>query len=64
MPAKHDDSTQAARRRYIETKRLRFTLNCFPDEFELFRAACERNHTTPTTEIRRFMAEYTERNQL
>jgi len=63
MPTKHDRATQEARIRYIAEKRKRFTLNLAPEEFDSFRSACERNCTTPTTEIRRFMAEYAKGDQ-
>lgn len=63
MPTKHDRATQEARIRYIAEKRKHFNLNLAPDEFESFRSACERNGTTPTTEIRRFMADFTKGDQ-
>lgn len=58
MPAKHDDSTQAARRKYIAEKRRKLSLNLFPEEYEAFASACAANQTTPTTEIRAFMRRY------
>ena len=59
MPAKHDASTDRARRKYKAEKRQRFTLEAAPAEIESFKSACLAQGTTATTEIRRFMAEYT-----
>ena len=38
---------------------VRFPLDLKPDILEAFRTACRANGTTPTTEIKRFIAEYT-----
>lgn len=63
MPAKHDPSTDRARRKYKAEKRQRFTLEAAPEEIESFKTACLAQGTTATTEIRRFMAEYTKGDQ-
>lgn len=38
---------------------VRFPLDLKPDALEAFRAACAANGTTPTTEIKKFIADYT-----
>lgn len=62
MPAKHDPSSERTRRKYNAEKRQILGVNAFPEEIENFKAACAENGTTATTEIRRFMAEYVEKN--
>ncbi len=37
---------------------VRFPLDLKPDVLEAFRAACQRNGTTATTEIKKFIASY------
>ena len=40
---------------------VRFPLDLRPEVLEAFRAACEKNGTKPTTEIKKFIAEYIEK---
>ena len=42
----------------LRTNYVRFPLDLKPDVLEAFRAACKARGTTPTTEIKRFIAEY------
>lgn len=55
MEEKSKYARQAAynRRTYV-----RFPLDLKPDVLEVFKAKCTANGTTPTTEIKRFIAEY------
>lgn len=52
-------SRQAAynRRTYV-----RFPLDLKPDVLQAFKKACEKNHTKPTTEMKRFIEEYCKHN--
>lgn len=42
---------------------VRFPLDLKPDVLEAYRAACQANGTTPTTEIKKFIASYIEANK-
>lgn len=55
MERKSKYSSQAAynRRTYV-----RFPLDLKPDVLEAFKKACAANHTTPTTEIKKFINQY------
>lgn len=57
MPGKYDAQQKYNRKTYV-----RFPLDLKPDVLEAFRSACVQNATTPTTEIKRFIAAYIERN--
>ena len=41
---------------------VRFPLDLKPDVLAAFRAACEKNKTSPTAEIKKFIANYIEEN--
>lgn len=45
---------------YMRKNYVRFPLDLRPEVLEAFRAACEKNGTKPTTEIKKFIAEYIE----
>lgn len=53
MEAKYASQIKSLRKNYV-----RFPLDLKPDVLEAFRSACAANGTTPTTEIKRFIAEY------
>lgn len=57
MPGKY-----AAQQKYNRKTYARFGLDLKPEFLASFRAACARNETTPTTEIKRFIAWYIEQN--
>lgn len=50
---KYESQIKNLRKNYV-----RFPLDLKPDVLEAFRAACKARGTTPTTEIKRFIAEY------
>ena len=52
------ESKYAAQQRYNRKTYVRFPLDLKPDILEAFKIACKKNETTPTTEIKRFIAEY------
>ena len=58
MPGKYESQQRYNRRNYV-----RFPLDLRPELLEAFRAACAAKDTTPTTEIKRFIAEYVEQNK-
>lgn len=43
---------------YMRKNYVRFPLDLRPEVLEAFRAACEKNGTKPTTEIKKFISEY------
>lgn len=55
MERKSKYASQAAynRRNYV-----RFPLDLKPDVLDAFKRACKENNTTPTTEIKKFIARY------
>lgn len=56
------ESKYKAQQKYNRKNYVRFPLDLKPDVLGAFRAACKANGTTPTTEIKRFIAEYIEKN--
>ena len=56
MPGKYDAQQKYNRKTYV-----RFPLDLKPEVLEAYKAACARNGTTPTTEIKKFIAGYIER---
>ncbi len=53
--SKYAQQIKSLRKNYV-----RFPLDLKPDVLERFRQACANNCTTPTTEIKKFIAEYCE----
>lgn len=53
--SKYAQQIKSLRKNYV-----RFPLDLKPDVLERFRQACANNGTTPTTEIKKFIAEYCE----
>lgn len=49
-----------AQQKYMRKNYVRFPLDLRPEVLEAFRAACEKNGTKPTTEIKKFIAKYIE----
>jgi len=50
----------SAQKKHIRTHYARFPLDLRPEVLEEFKKACEKNSTTPTTEIKKFIASYCE----
>lgn len=55
MAGKYESQQKYNRKTYV-----RFPLDLKPEVLAAYRAACEANGTTPTTEIKRFIAAYIE----
>lgn len=58
-----EKSKSERQQEYMRKTYVRFPLDLRPEVLADFRAACESNHTTPTAEIKKFIAEYTEKNK-
>ena len=58
MGGKYESQQKYNRKTYV-----RFPLDLKPDVLAAFRAACEQNETTPTTEIKKFIADYIDKNK-
>lgn len=56
-------SKSARQQAYMRKTYVRFPLDLRPEVLEAYRAACERNGTSPTTEIKKFIADYIEQNK-
>ena len=56
--SKYQSQIKNLRKNYV-----RFPLDLKPDVLESFRAACEKNGTKVTTEIKKFINQYIEDNQ-
>lgn len=48
---------------HLRKNYVRFPLDLKPEILEAFKLACSKNNTKPTTEIKRFIAEYCEQNK-
>lgn len=55
--SKYESQMKNLRKNYV-----RFPLDLKPDVLEAFRSACAANGTTPTTEIKKFIARYIEQS--
>ena len=55
--SKYAQQIKSLRKNYV-----RFPLDLKPDVLERFRRICSENGTTPTTEIKKFIAEYCDNN--
>lgn len=49
-----------AQKKHLRTHYVRFPLDLRPDVLEEFKRVCQENGTTPTTEIKKFIARYCE----
>lgn len=56
------DSKYKTQIKNLRKNYVRFPLDLKPDTLEAFRGACAANGTTPTTEIKKFIAEYIRTN--
>lgn len=56
-----DTSKYSAQKKHIRKTYVRFSLDLRPEILEVYRAKCAERGTTPTTEIKKFIAEYCER---
>lgn len=54
--SKYQTQIKNLRKNYV-----RFSLDLKPNVLAAYRAACEKNSTTPTTEIKRFISQYIEK---
>ncbi len=54
---KYESQIRNLRKNYV-----RFPLDLKPEVLAAFKAACAANGTTPTTEIKKFIARYVEEN--
>ncbi len=50
----------SAQQKHIRKNYVRFPIDLRPETLEEFKKACEENGTTPTTEIKKFIASYCE----
>ena len=57
------ESKYAAQQKYNRKNYVRFPLDLKPDVLDAFKATCKAQGTTPTTEIKRFIAEYCEKSK-
>ena len=55
------ESKYSAQQNHIRKNYVRFPLDLKPELLEKFKAACEKNNTKPTTEIKKFIADYIEK---
>lgn len=53
----------SAQVKHLREKYVRFSLDLKPDDLAAFREACEKVGTKPTTEIKKFIAEFIEKNK-
>lgn len=51
--SKYESQMKNLRKNYV-----RFPLDLKPDVLDAFKSACKENNTTPTTEIKKFIARY------
>ena len=58
MPGKYDAQQKYNRKTYV-----RFPLDLKPEVLEAYKAACAGKGTTPTTEVKKFIARYIEEAQ-
>lgn len=56
------ESKYSAQQKYNRKTYVRFPLDLKPDVLAAFKDACAKNGTTPTTEIKKFIAEYCKEN--
>ena len=54
-------SKSAKQQEYMRKTYVRFPLDLKPDILAAYRAACLKNGTTPTAEIKKFIAAYIEK---
>lgn len=53
----------SAQVKHLREKYVRFSLDLKPNDLAAFREACEKAGTKPTTEIKKFIAEFIEKNK-
>ena len=58
-----EKSKSERQQEYMRKTYVRFPLDLRPEVLADFRAACEANNTTPTAEIKKFIAAYIEKNE-
>lgn len=56
-----EESKYASQIKSLRKNYVRFSLDLKPEVLELYRQACSRNGTTPTTEIKKFIKDYCEK---
>lgn len=52
------ESKYKAQQKHLRQKYVRFPLDLKPDVLESFKAKCAEQNTTPTAEIKKFIAEF------
>ena len=57
-----EESKYKSQQNYLRRNYIRFPLDLKPDILEAFKKACQKNHTKPTTEIKRFIESYCKDN--
>lgn len=57
------EKNYSAQQRHIRAHYARFAIDLRPEMLEEFKSACKANGTTPTTELKKFIAEYCEKSQ-
>ena len=53
-----DEKKYAQQQKHLRTHYVRFSLDLKPDVLGQFKAVCKERGTTPTTEIKKFIAAY------
>lgn len=53
-----DEKKYSAQQKHLRSKYVRFPLDLKPDMLETFRQKCDEIGTTPTAEIKKFIAKF------
>ncbi|MCJ7834577.1 hypothetical protein MUB23_04105 [Cuneatibacter sp. NSJ-177] len=53
-----DEKKYSAQQKHLRSKYVRFPLDLKPDMLEAFRQKCDEIGTTPTAEIKKFIAKF------
>lgn len=53
-----DQKKNSSQIKHLRSKYVRFSLDFKPEVLNAFKEKCSANGTTPTTEIKKFVAEY------
>lgn len=57
------ESKYASQIKHLRKNYKKFTIDLKPEVLEKYREVCQKNSTTPTTEIKRFISQYIEDNK-
>lgn len=58
-----EKSKYNAQIKHLRNKYVRFTLDLLPEQKEQFHKVCKANNTTATTELKKFIDMYIEKNK-